>query len=109
MTDEPSSQLDNLHARTGDGPHNNYGVSVGRLGPTRRPPVLDDVQVWTDNPVIDYQRAYESMCERSHVDNATIDALRTDLSAARYERDIWWPLGFCVGVLCGIGLGVWLS
>jgi len=89
MTDELSSQLNHLH---------------------RRPPVLDDtVQVWTDEPVIDYQRAYESMCDKSHTDNATIDALRSDLSAARYQRDIWFPLAFCVGVICGIGLGVWLS
>lgn len=30
-------------------------------------------------------------------------ALRSDLSGARFERDIWWPLAFCVGVLCGLG------
>jgi hypothetical protein len=30
------------------------------------------------------------------------------LRDARFQRDIYWPLGFCVGVLCGLGLAVLL-
>ena len=89
MTDEPSSQLDHLH---------------------RRPPVLDDTALcpmWIDPHDDEPSRIY--WMDQYQEQLAVTQALRSDLSAARYQRDIWWPLGFCVGLICGIGLGVWLS
>lgn len=75
-----------------------------------RPPVLDDLaygvrltnDVWTD--VDDEAEPARYWAAKHGEALSDIQQMRSDLSTARFERDIWWPLAFCVGVLCGVGL-----
>lgn len=72
-----------------------------------RPDVFDD----TDRRASDYHWSEPSTFIDWQADhtaelNATIAALQGDLSKARTQRDIWWPLAFCVGVIFGVGLAV---
>lgn len=72
---------------------------------SKRPSILDDRDVWTDEPVVRTDADAARYWAAKHSETLqTIQDLRSDLSAARFERDIWWPLAFCVGVLCGVGL-----
>jgi hypothetical protein len=74
-------------------------------------PVLDDGAVpaasdypWTDDgDPHDTPGSRRYWIEQYQEQLAVTQALRSDLSGARFERDIWWPLAFCVGVLCGLG------
>lgn len=92
----------------------------GNRQPNGRPPVLDDSDIPTDEQV-----AYggDQYIWSDDVDEPTDDAesarywaakhgealfdiqmLHTDLSAARFQRDIWSVFGFAIGVICGAGL-----
>lgn len=79
-----------------------------RIAAAGRPPILDDRDVWTDQPAVRTDADAARYWAAKHGETLqTIQDLRSDLSGARFERDIWWPLAFCVGVLCGAGL-TWL-
>ena len=79
------------------------------IGEALRPPILDDRDVWTDEPVVRTDAEAARYWAAKHGETLqTIQDLRSDVSGARFERDIWWPLAFCVGVLCGAGLSWWL-
>lgn len=77
-----------------------------------RPPILDDLaygvrmtnDVWVDDDPHDTAASRRYWMDQCQEQLAVTQQLRSDLSAARYERDIWWPLAFGVGVLCGMGL-----
>jgi len=75
---------------------------------SKRPPILDDRDVWTDAPVVRTDADAARYWAAKHGEALqTIQDLRSDLSGARFERDIWWPLAFAVGLLTGWGL-TWL-
>ncbi len=68
--------------------------------------VLDDTGTeitWNDEPLAPSERYW---IEQYQEQLTTTQELRTDLSSARFQRDVWSGLAFCVGVLCGIGLTV---
>lgn len=94
-----------------NGPHDNYGITPGRMGPLR-PPVLDDSDappvrdyLWIDEPTSDAESA-RYWAARHGEQLSMIQDLQSDLSAARFQRDGLWPLAFVVGVVVGIGLAV---
>lgn len=77
-------------------------------------PVLDDTDIsrfdiWSDEYTIRNDADAARYWAGKHGEGLqTIQDLRSDLSAARFERSVWWPLAFAVGVLCGMGLSyVW--
>jgi hypothetical protein len=71
---------------------------------TRKQPT-DASQYWSDPPAsIDWQAIAVKQSKANADYLAVISQLRSDLSATRFERDIWWPLAWCVGVLCGVGM-----
>ena len=78
-------------------------------------PIIDDIRkgdamerydIWSDhdNVVQNDADAARYWAAKHGEALQTIQDLRSDLSAARFSRDIWWPLAFAVGVLCGVGL-----
>lgn len=104
------------------GPHDNHGVTPGKLGPLaavdlprygktggvvgRRPPILDDSHVQTvwNAADINWESVAEQRAQTIADQQGVIAALQSDLSDALFQRDIGWPLAFCVGVICGVGL-----
>lgn len=82
---------------------------------TTRPPILDDIRrpndasrYWSDPPVQSDADDARYWAAKHGEALQTIQDLRSDLSAARFERSVWWPLAFSVGVLCGVGLSWWM-
>jgi hypothetical protein len=81
-------------------------------------PALDDIRkgdalerydIWSDEPIITNDTDSARYWAAKHGEALqTIQDLRSDLSAARFERSVWWPLAFAVGVLCGMGLSWWM-
>lgn len=91
--------------------------------PLRMVPVLDDIRsdhnidankdgyfdIWSDEPIITNDTDAARYWAAKHGEALqTIQDLRSDLSAAWFERSVWWPLAFAVGVLCGVGLSWWM-
>ena len=77
--------------------------------PLQTVPILDDRDIWTDEPVVKSDADSARYWAAKHGEALqTIQDLRSDLSAARFERSVWWPLAFAVGVLCGVGLSWWM-
>ena len=88
-----------------------FGKTGGPVGSGLRPPVLDDSHVqtvWAASS-INWESVAEQRAQTIADQFATIAALRSDLSGARFERDIWWPLAFCVGVGFGMGAVWWMT
>lgn len=71
-------------------------------------PVLDDHEIWSDPPVKSDADSARYWAAKHGEALQTIQDLRSDLSAARFERSVWWPLAFAVGVLCGMGVSWWM-
>lgn len=94
---EPSSRIDNLYRRNPrpHDPDRNVMMSHGTD------------HLWIDSDV-DWTKVADDRAATIITQTQTIDGLRADLSAARFQRDIWWPLAFGVGVLCGFSLLVML-
>lgn len=83
--------------------------------PRQRPPILDDArrsndasQYWSDPPVQSKADSARYWAAKHGEALQTIQDLRSDLSAARFERSVWPSLAFAVGVLCGMGLSWWM-
>jgi len=90
-----------------------YSKTGGPVGSGLRPPVLDDRPAdyhWAEPSItINWESVAEQRARTIADQFATIAALRSDLSGARFERDIWWPLAFCVGVGFGMGAVWWMT
>lgn len=85
---------------------NHIGERIAAAG---RPPILDDRDVWTDEPVVRTDAEAARYWAAKHGETLqTIQDLQSDLSAARSDRDMLWPLAFAVGLTCGVGLSWWL-
>lgn len=78
------------------------------LDDSRKGDALERYDIWSDPPVQSKADAARYWAAKHGEALQTIQDLRSDLSAARFERSVWWPLAFAVGVLCGVGLSWWM-
>lgn len=76
---------------------------------SKRPPILDDRDVWTDEQAVRTDAEAARYWAAKHGETLqTIQDLRSDVSAAQSDRDMLWPLAFAIGLTCGVGLSWWL-